>query len=305
MTIAQLRAFLAACDLGSFTAAAQELEISQASMSELISRLEDELGLPLFIRGGRRLALTPAAHELLPHARETVSAFQNGINAVRSISALDGGVCTFGVLRNASYYDLSDLVERFHGRYPKVKVRMVGLNSALVAEAVASGELEAGLVVLPVSEPGLHIRPLLRDEVLYVSSTRPSTAGPATIEELTQKGLVLYDAYAGWRDSTRRQLLERARSQGLTIDPDIEVEHVETALRLVASGAANTIASRTVLESPSCPKGLTAVPFVDPLYDTLALIRRESTTLSPATQKIVEFAEESLRERPRRRGDTT
>lgn len=300
MTIAQLRAFLAACDLGSFTAAARELEISQASMSELISRLEEELGLPLFVRGGRRLILTSAADELLPHARGAVSAFQNGFNAVRSISALEGGVCTFGVLRNASYYDLSDLVERFHTRYPNVKVRMVGLNSALVAEAVASGELEAGLVVLPISEPGLHIRPLLRDEVLYVSAARDPASGPATIEELTRNKLVLYDAYAGWRDSTRRQLLERARRHGLSLDPDIEVEHVETALRLVASGTVNTIVARSVLESPSCPQGLTAVPFAEPLHDTLALIRRESTALSPATQKIVEFAEQSLRDRSRR-----
>ncbi|GHD00056.1 LysR family transcriptional regulator [Zhihengliuella salsuginis] len=294
MTIAQLRAFLAACDLGSFTAAAKQLHISQASMSELISRLEDEVGLTLFIRGGRRLVPTTAADELLVHARQAVTSCDNGINALNSISSLEGGVCTFGVLRNAGYYDLSDLVERFHSRYPKVKVRLVGLNSSLVAESVANGELEAGLVILPVDEPGLRIRPLFRDEVFYVSANRSPRRGPATVEELTRNKLVLYDAYAGWRDPTRMQLLERARHQGLTVEPDIEVEHVETALRLAATGAANTIVSRSILDSPSFPNNLKSVPFADPLYDTLALIQRESTVLSPAARKIVEIAEHSL-----------
>jgi DNA-binding transcriptional LysR family regulator len=177
MTLTQLRAFLAAYELGSFTAAAKMLETSQASVSELISRLEHELEHSLFTRGGRRLLPTTAAVELQMHARQSVASFDSGIEALKSISSLEGGVCTFGVLRYGAYYDLADLVQRFHRRYPKVKVRLVGLNSVAVAESVASGEIEAGLIVLPVVETGLHVRPLFRDQVFYVSATRdPSRA---------------------------------------------------------------------------------------------------------------------------------
>ena len=294
MTLTQLKAFLAAYDLASFTAAAGRLETSQASISELIGRLEDELGLRLFTRGTRRLVPTAAAAELRVHALEAVSAVDNGLDAMRALTSLEGGECTFGVLRNAAYYDLADLVQRFHTRYPKIKVRMVGLNSALVAASVASGEIEAALVVLPVADEGLVVKPLFRDEVLYASATRAPELGPITIEDLAERNLVLYDAHSGWRDPTRRQLLERARRAGQKIDPVIEVEHVETALNLVASGAGDTIISTAVAQNPNFPRAVRTVPFAEPLYDTIALISREGAHLSPATQKIVQLAQRTL-----------
>lgn len=294
MTLAQLKAFLAAIDLGSFTAAAVELDSAQASVSELVARLERELGVKLFVRGGRRLTPTDAALALRAHAEQAVSAIDNGLETVRALHALEGGTCTFGVLRNAAYYDLSDLVERFHAQHPNVKVRLVGLNSALVAESIAAGEIEAGLVVLPVEESGLRISPLFRDEVLYASAHRRPADGPVTTSEVSSAKLVLYDAYAGWNDPTRRQLLARARLEGLTIEPAIEVEHVETAISLVATGAADTIVSRTIAESPSFPPGVAVTPFADPIYDTIALVQREGAYLSPATRRLAQLAEQLL-----------
>lgn len=294
MTIAQLKAFLAALERGSFTAAAVELDTTQASVSELVARLERELDVRLFTRGSRRLVPTAAAEALRAHAVNAVGAIDAGVDTIRAINALDGGTCTFGVLRNAAYYDLSDLVQRFHRRHPRVKVRLVGLNSALVAESIANGEIEAGLLVLPIDESGLSIAPLFRDEVLFASTRRSPGKGPVTIEEVTSTKLVLYDAYAGWNDPTRRQLLERARLRGLQIDPAIEVEHVETALSLVATGAAATIVSRTIAESSAFPPGIDVSPFAESFHDTIALVQREGAYLSPATRALADLARETL-----------
>lgn len=294
MTLTQLKAFLAALEFGSFTAAAIELDTTQASVSELVARLERELGLKLFTRGARRLVPTAAALELREHAVQAVSAISNGVDAIHSLTALEGGTCTFGVLRNAAYYDLSDLVQRFHALHPRVKVRLVGLNSALVAESIAAGEIEAGLLVLPILEDGLEVKPLFRDEVLYASAHRGPQDGPVTIDEMAQAKLVLYDAYAGWSDPTRRQVMERARLRGLTIEPAIEVEHVETALGLVASGAADTIVCRTIAEGPAFPTGIRVTPMAEPMYDTIALVSREGAYLSPATRRIAQLAESML-----------
>ncbi|WJL94911.1 LysR family transcriptional regulator [Microbacterium sp. ET2] len=294
MTLTQLKAFLAALERGSFTAAAIELESTQASVSELVARLERELGLKLFTRGPRRLVPTSAALELREHAVQAVTAITNGVDAIQALVSLEGGTCTFGVLRNAAYYDLSDLVQRFHMRHPHVKVRLVGLNSSLVAESVAGGEIEAGLVVLPVTDEGLEVKPLFRDEVVYVSAQRHPDQGPVSIEEVARAKLVLYDAYAGWNDPTRRQLLERARLRGLTIEPAIEVEHVETALNLVATGAADTMVCRTIAEGATFPEGVHVTPFAEPMYDTIALVWREGTYLSPATRRLAELAETTM-----------
>ncbi|OAN33443.1 LysR family transcriptional regulator [Microbacterium sp. H83] len=305
MTITQLTAFLAAMEHGSFTAAARSLDTTQASVSELVARLERELDVVLFARGSRRLVPTEAAIELRPHATQAVSAVQNGVDTIRALTSLDRGTCTFGVLRNAAYYALADLAETFHHRHPDVRLRLVGINSAHVARSIAAGELEAGLLVLPVDEEGLEVRPLFRDEVLYASTTRDEKSGPPTIDEISEAKLVLYDAFAGWDDPTRRQLLERARLRGLTIEPALEVEHVETALDLVAAGTADTIVSRSIAESDGFPTGIRTFPLAEPMHDTIALVQREGMLLSSATRRLVELAERMLRERlPEHEGRT-
>ena len=297
MTLNQLRAFLAAARTGSFTAAAAELSVAQASVSELIRRLEDELGVSLFGRGARRLVMTPTGAELLPYADQAVAAVDAGTAAVRAMRTLGGGVATFGLLRNAHFYLLSDVVEQFLERHPMVRIRMVGLNSVETAAAVAAGELEAGLVVLPVDDDGLTVTPLLRDEVFYASRFPENVRNPITIEQFCGARLVLYDAHYSWKDPTRRQLLERAQLAGLKLEPWIEVEHVESALQLVMRGMGDTVVPRAILENPSCPAGLLTASFADPLYDTVALVQRDNAVLSPATREFARLAQRSLTSR--------
>ena len=294
MTLNQLRAFLAAARTGSFTAAAAELSVAQASVSELIRRLEEELGVSLFGRGARRLVMTPAGSELLPYADQAVAAVDAGTAAVQAMRTLGGGVATFGLLRNAPFYLLSDLVEQFLAQHPMVRVRMVGLNSVETAAAVAAGELEAGLVVLPVEDAGLTVTPLLRDEVHYVSAQPEHVRSPVTTEQFCGARLVLYDAHYGWKDPTRRQLLERAQLAGLKLEPWIEVEHVESALELVARGVGDTVVPGAIIDSPTFPAELLVTTFADPLYDTIALVQRDTAVLSPATREFARLAQQAL-----------
>lgn len=148
--------------------------------------------------------------------------------------------------------------------------------------------------MLPLPDVSLAARPLFKDEVLYASTARPTKAGPVTIDEIAQIELVLNDAHSGWRDTTRRQLLDRANAAGVTINAAIEVEPVETAINLVATGVGNTIVSKTIVHSPGFPHNIRTFPLAGPLYDTIAIVQREGIRLAPATQKFAELAENIL-----------
>ena len=100
-----------------------------------------------------------------------------------------------------------------------------------------------------------------------------------------------------WNDPTRRQLAERARREGLKLDPWIEVEHVESALSLVARGVGHTMITRAVANSAACPSAIRTVPFAEPMYDTIALIQRQSSILSPATRELARLARRTILER--------
>jgi DNA-binding transcriptional LysR family regulator len=291
MTLQQLRYFLTAADSGSFSAAAEELHMAQPSLSDQIRKLEAELGVALFARTGRRLALTEAGRMLRPHAERTLAAAEEASNSVREVRTLTGGTVSFGTFGSAHHYLLGGLVQDFRRRHPDVRVRVVGQNSVEVADAVRDGTLEAGLIALPVDDRGLEVRPSVREENHYVSATPQHVARPRTIEEIAQSTLILYDARWGATDPMRRQLDERAQRAGVRIEPAIEVEYLTAALDLAARRLGDTIAGPRVLTTRGFARKLGSVSLDPPLYDTFAFITRRSAPLSPATRAFMELAE--------------
>lgn len=292
MNLQQLRYFLAAIEHGSFSAAADALRLAPPSVSESVRRLEAELGLVLFARDRRRLRLTDAGTALAPRARHVLRAVDEAAETMGELRALRGGVASFGLFRNADYYDLEGIAATFLAEHPGMRLQLFGQNSAEVADAVRSGRVEAGLIVLPVPDDDLELRPLIRDEVLFVSADRRQTGRRIDLARLCGRPLVLYDAHYGAEDPTRRQLLQRVQQRALSLDPVLEVERVEGALRCVAAGTCDSIAAGSVLRAaaPSLP----AVGLDPPLYDTVAVVTRRGAPLSPATRAFVAVAERRL-----------
>ena len=291
MTLQQLTYFLAAAQHGSFSAAAESLFMAQPSLSEQIRRLEAELGVSLFARGGRGLRLTEAGHLLLPNAERTVEAAREAAESVQEVREITGGTVAFGTFGSAHHYLLVGLISDFRRQHPNVRVRVFGQNSAEVADAVREGDLEAGLIALPVDDRGLDVRPAMREEVLYVSADEERLREPMTIERLADAPLILYDARWGHDDPMRRQLRERAQAAGVAVQPQIEVEYVTAALELAARGLGDTVSSRQMIRSRGLARKLTGVSFDPPLHDTFAFITRRNAHLSPATREFIRLAE--------------
>jgi DNA-binding transcriptional LysR family regulator len=308
MTLQQLQYVLAAIEHGSFSAAADALHLAQPSLSEQVRRLEAELGVKLFQRVGRGLVLTEAGRALRPHAEAALAAVERARESVGAIRELRGGLAAFGTFGTARMYLGADLVEDFRASHPDVRVRIVGQNSSETVDAIRAGELEAGLVVLPIDDRGLVVAPAMRDEVLYVSAAPERLRRPMTIARLATVPLILSEASWGSDDPTRRQLRELAQREGVAIEPQIDVEDVEVALALTARGLGDTIAPRGMLRQLA-PRRVGWVPFAEPIYETFAFTWRRGAQLSPATREFMTFAErrlEALAERlqtqpPRRR----
>lgn len=300
MTLSQLSYFLAAVRHGSFSAAADALHMAQPSLSEQVRRLEDELGVALFSRVGRGLVLTEAGTALRPHAERTLATVEDARAAVADIRELRGGTAALGMFANAPHYLVADLIEEVRRLHPELRVRLVGQNSSEIAEAVRSGELEAALLVLPVDDASLDVRPAVRDELLYVSADPEPTRSPVTIERLARARLIQYDARYGRDDPTRRQLAERAQRAGVSIEPTIELEELEAAIQLAARGLGDTYAPRAVILREGFPHNLRAVSFSPRLYDTFAFVTRRGAHLSPATRELLRLTERWVAELGRR-----
>ena len=175
-------------------------------------------------------------------------------------------------------------------------MRLVGRNSSAIAERVRRGELEAGVVLLPIDDDRLDVRPIVRDEVLYVSARpRAHAHGPPRSSGSPSTPLVFYDAESADDDPIRRQLAERAQALGIRLRPQVEVELKDIALRLVAAGIGDTYLPSAYTRAPYYPAGLTTAPFSPALYDTFAIITRPGARLSPGVRELLADVEAHMR----------
>jgi DNA-binding transcriptional LysR family regulator len=295
LTLQQVRCFCAAMELGSFSAAAEALRVSQPAVAEQIRKLEQALGAALFVRAGRGVLPTEAGRAFAEHAARSLRALEDAAGSVGEFTSLQSGGVALGTFSAPSAWRLDELVSSFLRRHPGMTVRLVGRNSSVIAERVRRGELEAGVVLLPIDDDKLDVRPLLRDEVLYVSADPARTQRPATIERLASTPLVFYDAEAADSDPIRRQLAARAQAEGLTLRPRVEVELIDLALRLVAAGLGDTYLPSAYLHAPYYPAGLTTAPFRPALFDTFAIITRPAARLSPGVRELIAELETHMR----------
>jgi DNA-binding transcriptional LysR family regulator len=295
VSLQQIRCFCAALELGSFTAAAAALGVSQPAVAEQIRKLEQALGADLFVRAGRGVVATDAGRAFAEHATRSLRAVEDAADSVGELTGLRSGTVAAGIFGEPSAWRMHELVAAFLRRHPDVSVRLVGPNSSAIAERVRRGELEAGVVLLPIDDDRLDVRPIVRDEVLYVSASLERTRRPATIERLAATPLVFYDAESADRDPIRRQLAERAQALGVRLQPTVEVELKDIALQLVASGIGDTYLPSAYTHAPYYPEGLSTAPFSPALYDTFAIITRPGTRLSPGVRELLTDLEAHMR----------
>lgn len=125
MELRHLKAFVVAADLQHFSQAAEHLGVAQPALSQLIRTLEKDLGLPLFRRQGRGVALTPAGHAFLPHARQSIEESERAIAAARRARRGEVGEINIGFHSALLEPNLPQLLRYYFSAFPQVTVALV------------------------------------------------------------------------------------------------------------------------------------------------------------------------------------
>ncbi len=297
-TIHQLRCFMAAYELGSLTAAADELGYAQPSVSEQVRLLERSMGVGLFRRVGRGVVPTESAEALRPHAERTLASVEAGRQAVSAVAGLITGTVRFGTFGTARLYFGAQLVSDVLARAPGVRVELIGQNSVAVQEDLRRGRLEAALIAIPVATERMTVTPVARDELVYASSDPEKLRKPVSVGALARADLVM--AETSWRDvdAARGLLREALQRAGHTLLTKIEVEDVETAVEIVGLGLADSVLPRGAVEqlAPRLAPGVGWVPLRPRMYETMAVVHRQDAELSPAARLVIELATARLQD---------
>lgn len=172
MELTPLRYFIAIARAGHMTRAARALGVTQPALSAMLRKLETEAGAPLLDRTGRGVELTEAGRIFLRHAEESVARADAGIRAVRELVGLQAGSIRVGGGATATTYLLPPVVGQMRRAHPGVRFYIREAGSSAVAAAVSSGELDLGIVTLPIKGPiseDLVKVPLVTDELRLIA----------------------------------------------------------------------------------------------------------------------------------------
>jgi DNA-binding transcriptional LysR family regulator len=167
-TIRQLQYFVAVAEQGSVSRAAQNLSISQSSVTEAVKELESDLGVELFERHPRGLNITHKGHQFLRHATKILAGVSDARRAFFGEAATTGGRLQLGVTSLVAGYVLSDLLARYRRAYPGVEVSAIEDNGDYLEHLLIGGKLDVAVMVTS----NLRDRTALQSEILEVSAYR-------------------------------------------------------------------------------------------------------------------------------------
>lgn len=167
-TLRQLQYFVAVAEQGTVSRAAQNLSISQSSVTEAIKELESDLGVELFERHSRGLNVTHKGHQFLRHATKILSGVSDARRAFFGEQAAAPGRLQLGVTSMVAGYVLSDLLARYRRANPAVEISAIEDNGDYLEHLLVGGKLDVAVMVTS----NLRDRTALQSEILEVSAYR-------------------------------------------------------------------------------------------------------------------------------------
>ena len=240
MELRLLRTFKAVADAGSFTSAASRVHLTQAAVSVHIRQLEEELGTPLFLRVNKKLYLTETGRALLAHAETILHAHDEAKAELTNLSGPSRGRLHLGIASTAvTVHPLPEILSEIKRKHALVDLSVVGGTSERIIEQILAGQIDAGLVSLPVETSDVLTETLRSDNLVAVMSTKHklARARSITVEELAAGPLILGE-HGG---NTRRLIDLFFEKSGL--DPKIimELQRTEAIIKMVELGFGVTI----------------------------------------------------------------
>jgi len=232
MEIRQLRAFVAIAELGTFTAAAQRVHVTQAAISMQIRQLETELGSKLFVRAPRRVMLTEAGEKLLLRARQILCDHDAAIDELAELAGAERGRLRVGSASAMVTTDvLPKLLKELRKQHANAEVSVGSGTSEALVHQILGGELDVAFVSLPVEARNIQTERLSQDQLVAIASPRHRLAKQKTISAYTLAGEKLILGQRG--GNTRRLIDEFFAHAGVALQVSMELSRQAAIRRMV------------------------------------------------------------------------
>jgi DNA-binding transcriptional LysR family regulator len=288
VTLRQLRVFTAVARHMSFGKAAEELHLTPPAVSMQIKELEGQVGLPLFDRGGRSVALTVTGEYLLVYVRKILATLKDAEDAVARLSGLQTGRLTIGMVSTAKYF-VPRLMARFRAEHPGIEVRLaIGGNREQLVALLQANEVDLAIMGRPPRELATRAEPFAsHPHVIVTPPDHPLVkAGQVPAAALADYEFLIREEGSGTRAAMEKFFVDHR------LEPRVAMEMTsnETIKQAVMAGMGISFLSLHTI-GLELRAGLIAVPDIEdlPLAKRWYIVNTLAKTLSPAAEAFRYF----------------
>ena len=290
MTLRHLEIFSAVCAQGSFTKAAEKLNMAQPAVSLAIRELETFYAVRLFERMNRRVYLTEAGRTLRQYADTVLSQFRESVEVLRESGA--GGFCSFGVHVTLGETRLAGILTRLAAELPEMQVRACVQNSRETERMILQNELDFAVVDNVTVSPHYLVEPL-REEALAAVCAPEYLPGrdTLTLAELAEERLLLRERGSGTRNSVDGVF----QAAGIPVRPVLESVSTAALLACARAGIGITLLPRSLVEADLVSGRLRELAVADGAFRrTYFLVRHRSKNLTGGTRLLLQVLREEI-----------
>ncbi|MFC5723937.1 transcriptional regulator CynR [Streptomyces gamaensis] len=293
LELRHLRYLLAVAEHGNFTRAAEDLHISQPTLSQQIKQLERTVGAQLLDRGGRGVRLTDAGETYARHARRALRDLAAAERAVHDLQDLSRGHLRLATTPTFTAYLVGPLTAELHARHPGITLTVRELSQERIESALLADELDLGIAFDGPHQPGIAAAALFTETLSLVAGAAQG-AGPGRplpVAELTERHLALLSGDFATRGHVDAYLARH----GVTPRIAVEANSIQALVEIVRrTPLATVLPDALAHDHPH----LTPVPLRPPLpARTVALLSRDGAYHSAAARAFTRLTGELVRAR--------
>jgi DNA-binding transcriptional LysR family regulator len=287
--LSQIIALVTIAKCGKFSQAAEELELTQPTVSHSIALLEEELGIQLLFRGRRGVKLTPGGESVLIHCQQILDSVDKLYREANRHKSLGEGRVRISTFRGAAAQLLPKIKAEFKAKYPQIEVQIAEEKDCpQVENAVREGTADIGFTILPTPDD-LETIEILRDPyiILLPPDSEFKSIPQLTWEQLITLPLISYPS----RNSCFIEIDRYVRQHGYRFNPCEQVRNSETIINLVATGSGSAILPK--LSVFHIPEGVTVCDLPHPLVRIVVAATLAEANLSHAVWAFLDFLKQN------------
>ncbi|NKX55500.1 LysR family transcriptional regulator [Arthrobacter mobilis] len=291
MDIRQLKYFLAVVDHQGFSRAAEKLLIAQPSLSQTIKTLEQEVGVPLFHRVGRRAVLSEAGRELVGPARIVVRDLEAAKSALDALKGVRSGRLEMTAMPSPGIEPLTSMIATFTRLHPSVTVSVdAAFTPDDVVASVRSGNTEIGLLGSdrPIRVPDVDVMQLERQPLVLIISPQADVFDQR--DSIAREDLGGHRVIVSQRGSLMRWLVDDMLAGGVNVEIAVEVAHRTSVLPLVLAGVGHALMPSSW--APLARKSGLRVARIEPVSELHVAVLSRQSDLTPSARAFLGVAAE-------------